>query len=45
MAADDRDDVRAGSTRDPHALERAVLGEDPTLTAAEVSERTGVPVA
>ena len=30
--------------RDPHALERAVLGEDPSLTALEVAERTGVTV-
>ncbi|WP_432476971.1 adenylate/guanylate cyclase domain-containing protein [Nocardioides sp. GXQ0305] len=44
MAADDGDDVRPGAVRDPHALERAVLGADPTLTAAEISERTGVPV-
>ncbi len=44
MAPDDRDATRAGAARDPHALERAVLGEDPTLTAAEVAEHTGVPV-
>ncbi|QBR92008.1 adenylate/guanylate cyclase domain-containing protein [Nocardioides euryhalodurans] len=30
--------------RDPHALERAVLGEDPTLTAQQVAELTDVTV-
>lgn len=38
------DGVEPPTTRDPHALERAVLGADPTLTASEVAERTGVPI-
>jgi adenylate cyclase len=38
------DETGQPADRDPHALERAVLGEDPTLTAHEVAERTGVPV-
>ena len=44
--APDEPAAQAGSRpgRDPHALERAVLGEDPSLTALEVSEQTGVPV-
>ena len=36
--------VGPSAPRDPHALERAVLGEEPSLTAAEVAERTGVEV-
>ncbi len=46
MAADEVDPATADPAvvRPTHALERAVLGEDPSLTAPEIAERTGVPV-
>ena len=44
MAPEEHPPDGSSALRDPHALERAVLGQDPSLTAAEVAERTGVPV-